>query len=155
MKRHVMQVVEHGDGIFVTRDGRVFSNRQGRFKEKKQRPHWKGYLQVHIGRLHAQRSIYVHRLVLQAFDGDRPGMVCMHLNNDRRDNRIENLRWGTPKENSEQMVRENRQHKPSRPWIVIEARNSKLSNAELARKHGVDPSYISHIRAGRRGCQVK
>lgn len=27
--------------------------------------------------------------------------------------------------------------------------------AELARKHGVDPSYISHIRAGRRGRHIQ
>lgn len=42
----------------------------------------------------------VHRLMLEAFVGPcPPGMQCRHLNGDRADNCLENLIWGTPKEN--------------------------------------------------------
>lgn len=43
----------------------------------------------------------VHRLVLEAFIGPRPkGMVCRHFpDRDTRNNRLDNLRWGTPEEN--------------------------------------------------------
>ena len=42
----------------------------------------------------------VARLVCEAFHGPpKPGQVCMHLNEDSRDNRPENLRWGSQKEN--------------------------------------------------------
>lgn len=41
-----------------------------------------------------------HRLVLNAFVGPCPeGLQCAHLNGVRDDNRLENLKWVTPKEN--------------------------------------------------------
>jgi hypothetical protein len=49
---------------------------------------------------------YVHKIVLTTFVGPRPkGMECRHLNGDRGDNRLENLRWGTRMENLADMVR--------------------------------------------------
>lgn len=42
----------------------------------------------------------VASLICEAFHGPRPlGNVVMHLNEDSRDNRAENLSWGTQKEN--------------------------------------------------------
>jgi len=56
-----------------------------------------GYRSVKV----ARKNRYVHELVLLAFVGPRPSPnheVC-HGNSDRADNRLENLRWGTVKEN--------------------------------------------------------
>ena len=48
------------------------------------------------------KSYPVHRLVLLAFAGPCPeGMEACHNNGNPRDNRPENLRWDTPKSNSE------------------------------------------------------
>lgn len=43
----------------------------------------------------------VHQLVCEAFHGPRPfpDAVVIHLNEDAHDNRPENLKWGTQKEN--------------------------------------------------------
>lgn len=43
----------------------------------------------------------VHRLVCEAFHGPEPfpGAVVIHLDENALNNRIENLRWGTQKEN--------------------------------------------------------
>lgn len=39
-------------------------------------------------------------LVLTAFRGSKPiGCLCRHLNGQSKDNRLSNLRWGTPTEN--------------------------------------------------------
>ena len=55
-----------------------------------------GYVRIGID----GKSHRLHRLVLLAFVGPCPeGMECDHLNGDRADNRLENLRWVTPKEN--------------------------------------------------------
>lgn len=46
------------------------------------------------------RTYKVARLVCEAFSGPpQDGQVCMHLDEDARNNRPENLRWGTQREN--------------------------------------------------------
>jgi hypothetical protein len=48
-----------------------------------------------------QKMHLVHRLVLEAFVGPCPdGMECCHEDGNPTNNRLENLRWGTPKDNS-------------------------------------------------------
>ena len=48
----------------------------------------------------------VHQLVLETWSGRRPdGLVARHLNDDKDDNRLVNLRWGTQRENARDCVR--------------------------------------------------
>lgn len=58
------------------------------------------------GGLKGSRKHQVHRLVLESFVGPCPeGMQALHWNDTYGDNRLENLRWGTSTENSEDLVR--------------------------------------------------
>lgn len=72
----------------------------------------KGYHTLKLPRLSAGRTwktYKVHILVLEAFVGPRPeGFVARHLNDDKTDNRVENLKWGTYLENLEDAVRNGR-----------------------------------------------
>jgi len=53
----------------------------------------------------------IHKLVLNAFIGPRPsGMECRHLDSNARNNTLENLKWGTPKENCLDRIKLNRQY---------------------------------------------
>ena len=47
------------------------------------------------------KNYKVHRIVCEAFHGPAPfkGAVVLHINEDGHDNRPENLKWGTQKEN--------------------------------------------------------
>jgi hypothetical protein len=58
---------------------------------------WDGNRWIYIFRGKTYRS---HRLVCEAFNGPSPiGHVCMHLDENSRNNYPWNLRWGTQKEN--------------------------------------------------------
>lgn len=47
------------------------------------------------------RNSYVHAIVLNAFVGPCPdGMECRHLDGDKTNNNLTNLKWGTPAENA-------------------------------------------------------
>lgn len=52
------------------------------------------------------RTYAIHRMVLLAFVGPRPpGMQIRHLDGDRSNNCLSNLRYGTPSENVQDAVR--------------------------------------------------
>jgi thymidylate synthase (FAD) len=54
----------------------------------------------------------VHVLVLKAFKGSPlPGQVARHLDGNSYNNRLSNLTWGTEKENAEDRIKHNTQHK--------------------------------------------
>lgn len=72
-------------------------------------PYRATYLTVHVRPL---GTVPVHRLVLEAFVGPRrAGRQARHLNGDRYDNRLENLAWGTAKENAADKVRHGTQRR--------------------------------------------
>lgn len=50
---------------------------------------------------HSGKTYKVARLVCEAFHGPAPfkGAVCMHLDENARNNKPTNLKWGTQKEN--------------------------------------------------------
>lgn len=88
-----------------------------------------------------QRIEYVHKVVATAFYGPKPdGMVCRHLNGDPADNRAVNLRWGTPKENSQDRV--------------SHGRDAHARKATCSRSHPlVLPNLVpSGLRRGNRMC---
>lgn len=62
-----------------------------------------GYFRVNIRYYKKQlyKHVLLHRLVLFAFVGPPPSArhECMHLDHDKSNNRLSNLRWGTEKEN--------------------------------------------------------
>ncbi len=56
-----------------------------------------------------QHTRFVHALVLNAFVGPCPeGMECLHWDGCRENPKLENLRWGTPKENAADKERHGR-----------------------------------------------
>ena len=78
--------------------GRIRSLKFGKiFKPQKQRC---GYLHVGLHKKGKGKTCTIHRLVYEAFNGKIPeGLQVNHINEDKSDNRLENLNLMTPKEN--------------------------------------------------------
>lgn len=71
-------------------------------KEKEIKPYTthKGYLRLRLCKNGKSKQFQIHRLVAQAFIPNPENKPYIdHINTDRTDNRVENLRWVTNKEN--------------------------------------------------------
>lgn len=87
------------DRITLRKDGRKKSITGCILREK--RTGQSGYPAVNLNRNGSAQTWPIHRLVLLAFVGPLPqGMQTRHLNGDSQDNRLANLKYGTPLENT-------------------------------------------------------
>lgn len=110
----------------VSNDGRVRSTGFWIEKSRGSGTYWKpgriikfgynefGYLVAGLTIKKQMHHVKMHVLVCEAFHGPKPSpeMQVRHLNGDKLDNRPENLCWGTPKENAEDMKR----HRSNPRW---------------------------------------
>lgn len=90
----------------------------------------------------------VHQLVLHAFVGPCPdGQECRHLNDNRQDNRLINLAWGTRREN----MADRKRNGLRKRGVRGEANNmSKLTEADVRLIRHLRSSGISFERIARR-----
>lgn len=88
-----------GAPYFVDEDGNVWSQRTGKLRLLNGWVHGTGYKRVCLRLDNSDVHKYVHRLVLQAFLGDNPGLQVNHKNGIKTDNRLSNLEWVTAAEN--------------------------------------------------------
>lgn len=110
-----------------------------------------GHLQVRLAN-HGQE--YLHRLILEAFVGPCPeGMEACHDPDDDPANCcLNNIRWGTRRENLLDRNKHGKHRKQARITDdqVRFIRSSSLSGNALAEMFGVWNSQISRIRARQR-----
>ena len=110
----------------------------------------RGYPTVSLSRDGVMHKFQVHTLVLNAFIGLSEGSFCLHLDNDKTNNCVDNLRWGTHEENMEQMRNDNRSHHHSlrklTPDQVREIRDSPLSCVKLGRIYKCGQTQIHRIK---------
>lgn len=150
------------DGPYkVSNTGKVARYVDGQLKELSPKS-IRGYPAVCLKRSGVKKYPYVHTLVLEAFVGPRPtGFVCCHYDGVKTNNRIENLRWGTYKQNAEDAARlgsynpplgsENKRSKLTETDIPVIRRRIQdgETNVDIAKDFRVDPSIISEIRSNK------
>lgn len=96
--------IKNYEGLYeVDTEGNIFNKRTGR---KLKQSNSGGYKLVHLSCYGMCKCHWVHRIVLETFKG-YPGAdyEVDHINEDKTDNRLENLRWLTHAENVRRSVK--------------------------------------------------
>lgn len=110
-----------------------------------------GYLFVSICVNSREFLRTIHQLVLETYIGPKPsGQETRHLNNQRQDNRLSNLAWGTRQENGADMatagsVRGERH--PGAKLMTDDIRTIRtMRPCDAARKYGITPEAAGMIK---------
>ena len=117
-----------------------------------------GHLSISLGGV--WKNAHVHRVVMLAFVGPLPdGMQTRHLNGNPSDNRLANLSYGTPKDNSADSIKHGtiatgKRHGTKRKLTEDQVREIKCllkSGATIrviAEQYGVGTMTVGHIKLG-------
>jgi len=115
-----------------------------------------GYLHILLSKNNVRRYTTVHKLVLETFIGPcPPGMQCRHLNENPKNNKSDNLKWGTPKENKADSIKHGTSRRGSKHGSS-KLNNNKIrkirklhlegkSNTEIAKIFDITQSNVSYI----------
>ena len=115
-----------------------------------------GYVRVSLCKDGRMRHKFVHRLVLEAFVGPcQPGLECRHMDGDRTNNKLTNLKWGTRLENNQDRRRHGTTPQGERnPFAkltedkvikILKAHAKGDSQSKISRDFGIGKSTAGHI----------
>lgn len=117
-------------------------------------PHRSGHLYINLGR---KLRFQVHRLVLQSFGifPTEENMECRHIDGNPKNNHIENLEWGTRRENIEDL----KKHSGKYPRAIVPDETAMEilqrftgkhgEQTQLAEEYGLGLSTVNKIINGR------
>jgi hypothetical protein len=119
--------------------------------------HRGGYMVVKLSRSRQKTSHYVHRLVAEAFLGSGEArQEVLHADGDKKNNRLENLSWGSRRDNMRDRHRLGEVAKGERHGmakLTEDAVRAILSDTRyhhlVAADYGVSRSMISMIKRGK------
>lgn len=125
-------------------------------------PNLRGYMCVILYKDRKRKYLTVHRLVLAAFQGPCPeGHECLHIDGDPGNNKIENLRWGTHRENmldkqrhgTQQRMKGSKHPRSKLTEADINIIRGRLQSNErvntIAGDYNVSPTTIDAVKKGR------
>jgi len=103
-----MKEIADFPGYFVSEDGKIFSEKRGRLKEKVCRVNENGYVRVMLYKDKKAYQKSAHRLVAAAFCDNPLGKPHVnHIDGDKQNNCAENLEWCTHAENIRHAIENN------------------------------------------------
>ena len=92
--------IEGYENYLIYDDGRVYTKKYNRFLKPRINSH--GYYYVGLSKNSKQKNYKIHRLIgIHYIPNDENKPFVDHMNRDRTDNRICNLRWATSSENNQ------------------------------------------------------
>ena len=151
-----------GVEYIVSDDGRIFSTKnigRGKYhKELSQRENIDGYMMVTVGKNGERRTKSVHRIIAEAFIDNPLGLPEVdHIDRNRKNNSVDNLRWISSYENKcrvpfEERSESHKHEKNGRSKLTMqdvelirELYRGGKSIYSIAKDYGRGYSTISHI----------
>ncbi|MHA1961093.1 MAG: NUMOD4 motif-containing HNH endonuclease [Candidatus Thorarchaeota archaeon] len=136
--------------------GEGFRSVRGKIRENL-RPNRDGHVQIELRKENKPIYCYLHRLVLETFVGKCPeGLEARHLDGNGVNNRLDNLVWGTKKENQNDRKAhgtdccgERSNHHKLTEEQARKIKYTNLSLSKLAKEFGVCYDTAYAIRTGR------
>lgn len=122
---------------------------------------WSGYLRVTLYEQGRRCTAQVHVLVAKTFLGPKPSdkHLVAHIDGDSENNKVDNLRWATAAENSQDGHRlgeipkgEDRYNARLTAQQVLDIRSTapyRGYRQDLSKKYKIDPTYVDYIRQRR------
>lgn len=143
----------------ITKSGRVFSYKRGKRRELARVSGSGGYIQVYLYVDNAGHVKKIHRLLAETFLVPGPGeTVARHLDGDINNNVLENIAWGTYKDNSADRIRHGRSGlgeknafsklKLSDVLRIADRLRTSATLKSIAAEFGVSYSTIKKINTG-------
>lgn len=143
------------DDYFVSDQGRVKSvkKRFGKIPTEtilKEQNIWTGYKRVTLVQNSKSKSIFVHRLVAEAFlENPENKPIINHINGDISDNRLENIEWCTQKENSNRSEKVKNGERYNSIKVIDNEGNVFNSYRSAARFYGLNPNTVKNDCLGK------
>lgn len=139
----------------VTDDGKVWSYKSKRFLSL--HTERKGYIRVSLSSCGEKKTYRVHRLVLETFKPipDMKRLQVNHINENKADNRLENLEWVTAQENTNHSIHKLKHKRGKIKRIEQYSLDDEFiavypSQSEAARQLGINRHSISDCLRGLR-----
>lgn len=120
--------VQGYENYLIDIQGRVYSRKKAGFKERARSKNGVGYSQMYLFKSGKHKSPLVHRLVWESFVGPVPkGLELDHINQDKNDNSLQNLRLATKSQNCCNNKAKNYFFcNTTKKWIVVFKTNHKI-----------------------------
>lgn len=125
--------------------------------------HKSGHLYIKLCKDGKYESFQIHRLVLETFIGLCPvGMECRHLDGNPKNNRLNNLKWGTRSENVRDAIKHGKHKSPpvnakvnikDVPKIKIMIKKD-IPILEIAKFFNLSKSIVYDIKRGKTWRQI-
>lgn len=155
-----MKAIPGFPGYYINLKGQVWSDKSNRLLLIG--IHTQGYKQCWpYTKPGKQKTSSIGSLLLTTFVRlPEPGELCRHLNDINTDDRLDNLAWGTQKDNMDDMSRNGHNligenHKGSKLFpldilnILHLCKQKKYTNMKISKMYNVDPTTITDINKRR------
>jgi len=148
-----MKQIAGFDNYLIDKNGAIFSEKRKVFKKPFISKN--GYLMVSLTKNGKQKNYTIHSLILLTFAGEKPTAKhqAMHLDGNKKNNTLSNLRWGTARENhldkknhgTFQEGEKHGRHKLTAKQ-VLQIKTSNLPHVYFAKLFKVTPEAISYAK---------